>query len=328
MISVNDFAKLTTDLQEVFNEASANKIADAMGLNIFNVGETERLDFKHVVLHGVKGIEEVAEGQNLPAVTGEEGDDITWSQRYFGALPTVTKKMRKFELTDQIEDVVRSITDDAWDKIDQSLADDLLYGWDTTHTDVYGKLVSSVGPDGLALFSALHTYGGTSQTYSNIISDGTNLNASLSRAALVELIKDGRTYRDANNIIRPIRIDTIIVPPSLEDLAHRIIDSVQISGSANWDPNDLVRNRFKGNVKVWERLEQTGQGTSKSAHWFAYDSKMVGKSLQCKFSERPSLDAPDQVYENKNWQYSIDYFYTHGIGFAPYIRGSKGTNAA
>ena len=327
MISVRDFAKLTTDLQEIYNEASQNKVSKAKGLDIFNVGETDLLDFKHVVLHGVKGVEEVAEGADLPVVTGEEGDDITWTQRYFGALPTVTKKMRKFDMYNQIESVVRSITDDGWDKIDQSLADLLLLGWDTSQTDIYGKLISTVGPDGLALFSGAHTYGGTSETYSNIISDGTNTNPGLSRAALVNIIKQGRTYRDANNILRPIMHDTIVVPPSLEDLAHRIVNSVQIQGSANWDPNDLVRSRFKGNIIVWDRLEQTGQGTSKSAHWFSYDSTKVKETLQCKFAERPSLDAPEQVYENKNWEYSIDYFYANGIGFAPYILGSKGDNS-
>jgi hypothetical protein len=38
------------------------------------------------------------------------------------------------------------------------------------------------------------------------------------------------------------------------------------------------------------------------------------------------LEAPEVVYKNKNWDYSIDFYYTLGRWFAPYIRGSKWTN--
>jgi hypothetical protein len=39
------------------------------------------------------------------------------------------------------------------------------------------------------------------------------------------------------------------------------------------------------------------------------------------------LEAPEEVYKNKNWDYSLDFYYTLGRGFAPYIRGSKGDNS-
>jgi len=328
MIRASDFAALTTELQDIFSEASADSISESKGMSIFDVSETELLDFKKQVLHGVSGIEEVADGADLPKVGGEEGDSITYTQRYFGAIVEITKKLRKFDRYDEIRDLVESITQDAWDKVDQSLADVLLNGWATSYTDVYNKVISSVGPDGLALFSAAHTYGnGSAKTYSNIISDGTNTNPALSRAALVNVIKTGRTFKDSNNLSRPIHFDTIVVPPSLEDLALRIVNSKEISGSSNYDPNMLVRNRFKDRVVVWDRLEQTGQGVSKAAHWFVYDSKRVKKSLVAKFAERPSLDAPEQVYDNKNWDYSIDYFYTTGLGLQKYVMGSKGDNS-
>jgi len=159
------------------------------------------------------------------------------------------------------------------------------------------------------------------------MTDGTNSNPSFSRAAIVETIKDGKTYKDPNGLIRPIHFDTIAVPPSLTDLANRIVFSEQISGSANWDPNNHVKGTVK-EVLTWERLESTGNaGTDTSAYWFMFDSKRVKETLKVLFSERPSLDAPEEVYANKDWDYSLDYFYTIGIGFTPYIRGSKGTNA-
>jgi len=57
------------------------------------------------------------------------------------------------------------------------------------------------------------------------------------------------------------------------------------------------------------------------------DSNGIKESLQCLFAERPSLDAPDQIYENKNWEYTLDFFYAIGMGFPAYISGSKGDNS-
>ena len=93
-----------------------------------------------------------------------------------------------------------------------------------------------------------------------------------------------------------------------------------MSGVANNDINPL-KGKIK-NVHIWERLQTRSDSTDTSAYWFMFDSSMIGETLQCLFAERPSLDAPDQVYKNKNWEYSIDFFYTIGLGYAPYIFGS------
>lgn len=58
------------------------------------------------------------------------------------------------------------------------------------------------------------------------------------------------------------------------------------------------------------------------------DSGKVRETLNCLFAERPSLDAPEQVYANKNWEYTCDYFYTIGIGYPAYVIGSDGTGSA
>lgn len=49
-------------------------------------------------------------------------------QSRYGAIVPITKDMRIFDLYAKMEGVVRSVVDDAWDKIDQSLADVLLNG--------------------------------------------------------------------------------------------------------------------------------------------------------------------------------------------------------
>lgn len=325
MITVADFSALTDDLQEVFNEAAGTKLAEARGMEIFDVKDTDRRTYDYQIVHGVAGIKEVTPGADLPKVNSNQGDSATFTQRYFGAEFDVTKEMRKFDMYDTIEGLARTLVDDAFDNIDQSLADVLLNGWSTSYTDVYGKVVSAVCPDGKALFSATHDYNVGSRTFSNIITDGTNTNPALSRAAIVKTRAIAKKYKDAAGKTRPVNLDTLVVGPSNEDLAERIVFSQQISGNNNNDTNAL-----KGKIKkiiVWDRLDTNSAGIDTSAYWFLIDSAKAGETLRALFAERPSLDAPEQVYENKNWEYSVDFFYAIGLGFPGYVFGSKGDNS-
>ena len=132
------------------------------------------------------------------------------------------------------------------------------------------------------------------------------------------------TLLDAEAHTRPVNLNTLIVAPSNEDLAMRILFSDQISGSTN---NDI--NALKGKVSnliVWERCETDGQGVDRSTRWFMADSGKVGETLRSLFAERPSLDPPEQVYKNKNWEYSIDFYYTIGRAWPAFVFGSTGAN--
>ena len=87
-------------------------------------------------------------------------------------------------------------------------------------------------------------------------------------------------------------------------------------------------NPLKGKISkiiVWPRIDVRTGGTDTDQYWFMADSRKVGETLKSKFAERPSLDAPEEIYENKTWEYSIDFYYTVGLGLAAYIRGSRGT---
>jgi hypothetical protein len=325
MITTADFPALTLDLQEIFNEAAKNKMAEAKGMDLFGVKDTERQAYIYQVIHGVSGIREVTPGQDLPKVNSNQGDQSTFTQRYFGAEFDVTKAMRKFDLYNEIEGLPRTLVDDAFDDIDQSMADVLLFGWSTSYTDVYSKVVAAVCPDAKALFSASHDFNVGVRTFSNIITDGTNTNPAMSRAAIVKTRAIGKRYKDAVGKTRPVDLNELITGPTGEDLAERLVFSQQISGNNN---NDI--NALKGKVKkitVWDRLDYDNAGTDKSAYWFLADSGKVADSLHAYFAERPELDAPEQVYENKNWTYTLDYFYTLGLGLPAYVYGAKGDNS-
>lgn len=237
--------------------------------------------------------------------------------------------MRMFDLHGEITSIVQSATEDAFDKIDQSLADVLLFGWSTSFTDVYGDTVSSITPSSQSVFNTAHTNGvsTSSETYRNQIrlKSTSTENPTVSRQAIVDARVDARVYKDPEGHKKPIRLDTIVNAPSKEDLVERIIFSQGVQGTPNVDSNPL-----NGKVKqiTWERLEEDSAGTDKSNYWFMYDSRKVGQSLKALFAQKPNLAAPEQVYINKNWEYSIDYYYAIGRGLPAYVRGSKGTNAA
>ncbi len=323
-ILTTDFAKLTDDLESIFVENAKSAIATSVWMKLFWISDDVRKTYEHSILHGTSGIKKIGEGADLPTATSKEGDSIIYTQSRFWGLASVTKDMRMFDLHAKIEWEIKNLTSDAFDMIDQSMADVLLNGWSTSYVDVYWETVTSVWPDSLAVFSAAHTNGATWTTYSNIINDGTNPNPTLSRDAVVTERAAARKYTDPNGIHRPINLDTLYVWPDLEDLALRITESSQIQGSANNDTNGNLKSI---KVVVWDRLGSNSAGTDTSAYWFMADSSKVDESVKAIFAQRPMLEAPEVVYKNKNWDYALDFYYTLGRGFAPYLRGSKWTNA-
>ncbi|MCK9599004.1 MAG: hypothetical protein M0R06_08195 [Sphaerochaeta sp.] len=327
MILSTDLPKLRDYLDEIFLESSADSIAEMVGPTIFGVQETEKWSYEYQVEHGVSGIKELADGEELPEVTAAEGDSITWTQREFGAKVTVTARTRKFNdyNSPKITAMVRSVTEDAWEKIDQSLADVLLHGFSASnYTDVYGKSVPAVGPDGVCVFSASHSNNLNSDVFSNlIVNPAGTTNPGVSREAIVASRAAAAVHKDANGIIRPVKLDTVLVSPQKYDETMRIVNSEGLSGEFTRDYNPI-----KGLVKVimWPRLAALPDGTDTSAYWFMFDSKKVDRSLKLLWAKRPMLEAPEQVLENNNWIWKLNYYYSIGRAFPAYVWGSQGTN--
>jgi hypothetical protein len=303
-----------------------NKIAEMQAANLlFSAVDESRRTHIEQLLHGVAGIEEVPDGSNFPRLSSDEGDQITYTQSQFGAIVPVTQLMRDWDLVNEITEIATSVMDEAMDKLDQSYVDMLLNGFSANaYNDVWGKSITPTGPDSLALFSASHSNGVTAATFSNLINDGANNNPALSRAAIVNERSRALKYTDPQGLTRPVRLDTVIVGPDNEDLAERLLFSTQIPGEAN---NDI--NALKGKIKklvVWERADLRSDGTDTSAYWFMADSSKVKKTLKSYFTQKPALMAPNQVFDNGDWEYKLRLVYSRGFSWAPYLRGSTGIN--
>ncbi len=324
-ITTKDFESLTEKVDEIFNEAAGSKVAENMGFELFNISDTSVKSYEYQALHGMGDIEKIAEGEDLPNVTGQEGDSAVWTQNRYGGNAPVTKDMRKFDRYNKIEKVIKTTTEKAFDKVDQSFADVLTKGFSSSYTDVFGTTANAVTPDGKSLFNTSHDSPAGSETFSNIITDGTTNNPKLSREAIVETRTKGLTYKDPNGVIRPVKYNWLIVPPTLEERALRIVNTEQIPGSANNDVNPV--NGWIDRIITWERLENAADGTDGSDHWYLADSSMLDEPLRALFAERPEMDPPEQTYKNKNWDYSLDFYYSIGRGFPKGIAGSDGSES-
>lgn len=321
-----DFTALTVDLQSIFSEAAANKVAMMEGKKIFDIKDDNRRTHLHRLVHGLAGIAEVAEDETYPTVSSNQGDGITFTQRQFAAAVKVTKQIMMFDLYDEVKANVKTITDDGFDKIDQSFADVLLNGWGTSYTDVYGGTVTSTGPDGESLINSAHSNNVTSTTYDNrILDEGVVADSVLDRAAIVAERARAMKFLDPQGIMRPIILDTIITGPTLEDLVERVLFSQQLSGSANNDINPL-KGKMR-NIITWPRIDLRSDAVDTSAYWFMGDSRNLKETFKAFFTQRPRLDPPEVVYLTKTNNFSVDYLYSWGFAYAPYIRGSRGTIA-
>jgi len=323
-ILTTDYPRLATELQSIFNEAAARKVAQNVGFQIYDVLDTELKTYEHQILHGLGGARKIAEGEDIPKVTSNEGDNINFTYSTYATAVAVSKNARLDDRYDHIINNVKTTTEAVFDQIDQSLADRLLGGQATSYTDPYGETISTLGPDGLKLFHTSHTNNVTSETFRNVCIEGSTSNPTLTRKAIVDTRVSAASHRDPNDVLRPINLDTLVVPRNLEDTAMRLINSQYLPGSGNNDINPLY-NKIK--VIVWDRLALNSDSTDTSDYWFMYDSAGVKESLKCIFRERPSLDAPENVYINKNWVWTLDYRYTIGTGYPAYIWGSNATGS-
>ncbi len=326
MILKADFQTLTEKLNTWYNEASRDAIAEWVGKDYFDVGETDWEVYNTLNLYGLGRPSRVAEGAQFPALNTEEGDSISLTQIQYADRIGITKRLRKFDRYDQIKALVKGLSDGFFDAIDQSHADLLTNGFaGSSYTDVYGYSQSNLAADGVVLFSASHTNNLNADVFTNLITNTAGTaNPALDRGSIVKTVATGRKYRDPNNLNRPIKYDRLLVSATNHDLAQRIVYSQGVQGTPNVDSNPL---RSDVNALVlWSRLDEDAAGNDRSARWFMCDSRNVKMTLRSPFSQRPMMFAPEEVNDSKTWEYTADMFYAMGADHPKNVAGSTGAN--
>lgn len=326
MILTTDYSTLTQKLNEWYNESANERVQSWIGQQLFDVSTTDWQTYNYLILNGLAKFDRVAEGAQLPVATSVEGDSVTATQKRFGGRISITKDMRMFDRYDQMQELVHSGVDFAFDRIDQSQADMLLNGFaGTSFTDVYGYSQSNLTPDGVVLFSASHTNNQNATTSRNLIRNSAGTaNPALSRDAIVTARKDAKIHKDPNSTNRPVDLNLLVVSATNEDLAERTVYSSGVQGTPNVDLNPLKSK--VSNILVWSRLDVRSDGTDTSAYWFLADSKNIKKTLKSPFAQKPQMGESAQVHDSLNWEYPIDAYYTLFLGQPYNIFGSTGAN--
>ena len=95
-------------------------------------------------------------------------------------------------------------------------------------------------PDGVALFSTAHVLkgGGTAK---NTLSTAADLSATSLTQALIDLQTDQKD--EAGHLANPVNSWTLYIPPHLEFLADRLLNSIALPGSADNDRNPIKARR-------------------------------------------------------------------------------------
>jgi hypothetical protein len=99
---------------------------------------------------------------------------------------------------------------------------------------------TETSPDGVSLFSTSHALkgGGTAR---NTLATAADLSATSLTQALIDMQTE--TKDEAGHLAMPINSLKLVVPPSLEFLADRLINSVNLPGSADNDRNPIKSRR-------------------------------------------------------------------------------------
>lgn len=313
-LTTSDYSGLTQHLNEIFNETAKRKISSWKGKELFDTSGTDWQVYTYQQLDGIAKFDRVAEGGQFPAASSVQGDSVTATQRRYGGRVSITKDMRKFERYNEMEKLVRSNVDYAFNRIDQSMADLLLNGFtSTSYTDIYGNTQSNVAPDGVVLFSASHSTNNGAAVQRNLIRNAAGTaNPDLARATIVKARADAKVHKDGTGSNREINLDRLIVAPEQEDLAERLVMSSGPAGTPNVDINPLKSS--VNNIIVWPRLQTSGAGTDTSLYWFMADSETVKDALHAPFAQQPQMSGASEVHDSLNWEYVIDSYYTLFIG--------------
>jgi phage major head subunit gpT-like protein len=262
---------LDPTFRAIFHETE--KGLDPMYPRIFNVMNSNKAFEKDTAVGGIGQLEEVNELGPIPYEDATPQWDVTYVHRKFAKGRMVSQEMIDDEKFTLIQRLPKTLATAKTRTMETAAADVLNYGF----TAGGGGLAAFTGGDSLALFSTAHVNREGTVTQSNRIT------TALTQSSLQTVITAMKTRRDSKNQIIHFNPDTLIVPPALEFAARVILETTQITNSAN---NDI--NPVKGalNLIVWPYLTST-------TAWFVIDSQ----AHELNFFKRKDEGVKGPVYE-------------------------------
>lgn len=207
----------------------------------------------------------------------------------------ITREMYDDDQYRQIEKMPKAMARSGRAKVERDAMIPLVQGFE------YNGVPAPVLPiyDGKALFDT-HDLLDSAATFSNKLTgvlNDVNLKAALQRMR--------ETPDEAGNLIQ-MKATKLIVPPALEDTAHRLLNSTQIAGGQLNDTNKFLQNAGL-EIVVLDYLGAAAGGSD--THWFLQDGS------------RHELNFFWRVRPEFKWDESFDDFVAKYRGYMRYSFG-------
>ncbi len=173
-----------------------------------------------------------------------------------------------------------------------------------------GFSASFTGGDGVALFSASHPLAGGG-TFSNLLATP----ADISETAIEDLLIQIRKCKDDRGIPIALRATDVIIPPELEYIACRILDSTLRTNSADNDVNAINRKGIFGRDPIIiTRMTDADQ-------WGILTDAADGLKM---FQRSPVQTKMEPEFNTDNFRYRAKERYSVGWSDPRAIFGSQG----
>ena len=172
---------------------------------------------------------------------------------------------------------------------------------------------SELTPDGVALFSASHPIvaGGT---FKNTLSTAADLSMTSLTQALIDLQTDQKDQ--AGHLSNPVDSLILLVPPALEFLADRLVNSILLPGVADNDRN-AIKSRRTWKIIVNPRLTDTDA-------WFVLAANKASHALTFYRRTPISLEPMAVDPRTKNRIFTVRHRFSVGAWDASGVYGSPG----
>ena len=203
----------------------------------------------------------------------------------------VTREMYDDDMYSQMEKLPKAMARSGRAKVEKDAVTPLLNGFAASGVTIY---------DGKALFANDHPLLDSTAVGKNLATgalNDTNLKAAL------KLMRE--TVDEAGNLIQ-MKATKLIIPPALEDTAIRLIQSAQLSGTANNDTNKFL-NSYGIEIVILDYLSQAAGGSDTA--WFLQDGGR--HQLNFFWRKRPEF----------KWEEDFDTFVAKYRGYMRYSYG-------
>jgi len=280
---------------------SAMKELPPLWTQVINEKKSDRKFERVLSVTGVGDIPEKGEGSPYASQVIREGWAKDFIHTEFGAMFEVTQTALEDDQYDQLSQNAMWFMFAARVVVEKRAA--LLYN---------NGFTTELSPDGVSIYNSAHNLkgGGTAR---NILATAADLSATSLEQALIDIQKE--TKLEAGQLVAPIQSFTLHIPPDLEFVAERILNSTLRPGVADNDTNALKRRKW--NIVVNQYL------TDNDA-WFIQASNKAQHGMRSYTRVPLTQDPPMTDPRTRNRMYPVRWRRSFGCAYWQNLFGSPG----